>query len=271
VEELNPAVPAPLAELIAALLEKKPDRRPATAHAVIAALDGLHAPGDSTTRIVRAERSLPPRPCAAARSRRRWALLLAFPMLALLAGGAAVLVALGDPVRRGVTWPGPHERGVHLSELVPLRSENWFRSIPPPPIRGQLPAPDDGPPAPVRFRGQVWPHGLFMHAPPYSPEGQEPTRVTYRLGGHYRIFHAIVALNEGPDRSEAPMTFRVLGDGRELWRSSAVMSASWSAAAALNSRFAVPEPRKIGRPRRRAMISRRVRPFGASDQRPMRS
>ena len=35
--------------------------------------------------------------------------------------------------------------------------------------------------------------------------------------------------------------------------------------------FAVPEPRKIGRPRRSAMISRRVRPFGASGQRPMRS
>ena len=48
-------------------------------------------------------------------------------------------------------------------------------------------------------------------------------------------------------------------------------SASRRAASVVRPTFAGPQPRKTGRPRRSAMISRRVRPFGASGQRPIRS
>ena len=49
------------------------------------------------------------------------------------------------------------------------------------------------------------------------------------------------------------------------------VTARRSATASLSSVRAVPEPRKTGKPRRKAIISRRVRPLGASDQGPSRS
>ena len=48
-------------------------------------------------------------------------------------------------------------------------------------------------------------------------------------------------------------------------------SARRSASSGVRSRFAVPVPRNIGSPFRMAIISRRVRPRGASGQRPIRS
>jgi hypothetical protein len=44
------------------------------------------------------------------------------------------------------------------------------------------------------------------------------------LDRKFSKFLAEVTLNDGPDRSEAPIVFRVFGDGKELWQSGPVVT-----------------------------------------------
>src|SRR5262249_47221789 len=83
----------------------------------------------------------------------------------------------------------------------------------PPPNPGRPPIKPIGD---VSVQGRESLHGIFMHPPP-PQEGS--ASLTYRLGGNFRTFHAEVSLNDGPPRSEVPMTFAVYGDDRLLWKS----------------------------------------------------
>jgi hypothetical protein len=64
----------------------------------------------------------------------------------------------------------------------------------------------------ITFNGVPAPHGLGMHA---------DARVDYDLAGKYRAFRATPAINDsaGWAGSEAPVVFRVLGDGQLRWES----------------------------------------------------
>lgn len=46
--------------------------------------------------------------------------------------------------------------------------------------------------------------------------------LTYRLEGNYGKFRGQVSLNDGPIRSETPLTFAIYGDGHPIWRSASV-------------------------------------------------
>jgi serine/threonine protein kinase/class 3 adenylate cyclase len=125
-----------------------------------------------------------------------------------------------------VTWPAAGETGDYLKSLVPIERQTWHLIPPTPPDAG--PPPDKVDDFPVRVRNKRWTHSLFMHPAPGPPGPGGPpgsaVRVTYRLGKKYRVFHALVSLNDGPPRSDAPMTFKVIGDGRTLWTSEPVQS-----------------------------------------------
>jgi hypothetical protein len=72
----------------------------------------------------------------------------------------------------------------------------------------------------VRVKGQVSPHGIFMHLPPEEPQ---KTAVSYRLDKKFSTFNTSVSLNDGPPECD-PMLFAVYGDGKLLWRSKPVAS-----------------------------------------------
>lgn len=69
----------------------------------------------------------------------------------------------------------------------------------------------------IRVRGKKSPNGLSMHAPPNAYAAAK-----YRVGKTARTFLASVALNDSAGKSEAPLTFQVLGDGKVLWSSKPV-------------------------------------------------
>jgi serine/threonine protein kinase len=57
------------------------------------------------------------------------------------------------------------------------------------------------------------PNGLSMH-----PPAGGSARVLYALGGKYRTFTATAAITDDAD-SRSPLTFRVLADSKEIWKS----------------------------------------------------
>jgi len=217
IEQLNPLIPLALARLVMELLAKAPGDRPPTAEAVVARLRQLETapsaasgPVDVTTHLdqLAARRGLP-RP-----SRR-------LILTALLAGLATVfclgwLFSLFAPAER--TAEGVR---VYLSDLPRQDPVNW-------PLQRPRDEKDEkwnkGPPPPdfgaVQVNGTVSPHGLWMHPP---PGWQGAASLSFDLGGQYRQFQAEVALNDSFPRSPTPFVFRVLGDGRELWKSEPVL------------------------------------------------
>ncbi|MCE9608410.1 MAG: NPCBM/NEW2 domain-containing protein, partial [Planctomycetia bacterium] len=66
---------------------------------------------------------------------------------------------------------------------------------------------------PVEWRGRQPQHCLYMH--PLTDA--EPSTVTYSLNGRFEALNATVGLLN--TKAETTLTFRVLGDGRELWKS----------------------------------------------------
>jgi serine/threonine protein kinase len=232
VQQLNPAVPQELSELIGQLLAKKPEDRPASAAEVLQRLQQIEAPAATlSTRYRTAVAESPPTERPRKRSRRtrkkplpprrRW--LKATLATALTVGVVLLLVGLplflfrlgGADVARGALPAHPEgQQGpakVYLSTLTPVRSEHW-------PIHP--PVPPDRPPIQViggaMVHGELSPHGIFMHPPP-AWEG--PASVSYRLGRKFNTFHADVSLNDGVPESVSPCTFTVHGDGRVLWQS----------------------------------------------------
>ena len=67
---------------------------------------------------------------------------------------------------------------------------------------------------PLRSGGRVWSRGLGTHA---------PTRLTWQLDGSWSGLRGRVAIDDSvllnDDAARGAMVFRVLGDGRELWKS----------------------------------------------------
>lgn len=76
--------------------------------------------------------------------------------------------------------------------------------------------------AKVVVNGQPSANGIFQHPTVLDPSGKDEASATYRLGGKYDLFEAAVAINDGVQDgkgSESPLTFVILGNGEELWRS----------------------------------------------------
>jgi len=72
----------------------------------------------------------------------------------------------------------------------------------------------------ILMQGKHVRNGLSMHA-----RSGAPAFVLYRLGGKYHTFVTSAAIMKHPERPEGcvtPLTFVVLADGRELWKSSAM-------------------------------------------------
>jgi hypothetical protein len=67
----------------------------------------------------------------------------------------------------------------------------------------------------INVGGKRSPNGLSMH-PPVAPAYAS---VKYRLGKEAARFKAVVAINDSTNWCWSPATFRVRGDGRELWAS----------------------------------------------------
>jgi hypothetical protein len=60
-----------------------------------------------------------------------------------------------------------------------------------------------------------------MHPPPLP---KATPGLSYRLRKQFKSFRTEVSLNDGPMSSETPCTFWVYGDGKVLWKSTAVSS-----------------------------------------------
>jgi eukaryotic-like serine/threonine-protein kinase len=218
---VNPSIPLPLSDLVRRLLAKRPEERPASADAVRRELDlieqQLKAPTPprdrtSTTRVLTQEgtrkaEAIGPRSAARGRLKIGLAILLVFAAAFAVRSLVGELHVAGSPTPSG-------EGVVFLSDLSKLRREHHF--VPPPHPDGEQPG------EVIRVRGKVFPHGIFMHPPPFPPRA--PASISYRLGKQYRTFRTTVSMNDGPPRSNAACTFAVYGDGRLLWQSAPVWS-----------------------------------------------
>ncbi|MBL8796017.1 MAG: protein kinase [Planctomycetia bacterium] len=227
VHELAPAVPHPLSDLIARLLAKAPSDRPASAEALLELLRQIEIQFlDARVSHARAGKPVAPRDLQVAHSGWRWGTV----GLAAIFGGLLGLVVWFWLLRghdHTETPPPPGEApppgAVFLSTMP--ETDMVFWPFP-------APLPDDLPPDPVGWPppkgdrriwigGQPYPHGIFMHLPPFG--NPKKCSVSYRLDGQYRTFQTRVSLNDGP-LSCSPMTFTVYADGVMLWSSQPVRS-----------------------------------------------
>jgi serine/threonine-protein kinase len=76
---------------------------------------------------------------------------------------------------------------------------------------GMLGYPKDGR---ITVKGMVSAHGLSTH-----PPANGSAKVAYLLTKRFQTFSTKAALNDDVASSPAPLTFRVIGDGKELWKS----------------------------------------------------
>jgi ankyrin repeat protein len=107
--------------------------------------------------------------------------------------------AAGDAKQRlpGDSGPVPWK---YLSELTPAEKV----------IAAKTPA------AVSKVRGIDMPHGLWL-AP---PEDKKPAKAVYTLDKKFRFFQGFVAVADtGQMAGEQAVTFRIVGDGKDLWTS----------------------------------------------------
>jgi serine/threonine protein kinase/S1-C subfamily serine protease/peroxiredoxin len=85
----------------------------------------------------------------------------------------------------------------------------------------------DGVPSPrdlrdrmVKVNGAESPFGFSMH-----PPAKGSSRVAFRLDGQYQKVQGGVGINDAVDDARTPLVFRILGDGKELWKSGPIKSA----------------------------------------------
>jgi len=62
----------------------------------------------------------------------------------------------------------------------------------------------------------------YAHALGFNPNGNVTAHIDYQLYRRYRRFTGAVAMNDTAEGASAVLTFKVLGDGRELWRSNPI-------------------------------------------------
>lgn len=232
IRELNKNIPPALADLVAEMLDKKPNRRPASAAAVAERLrairKGMTTGGESrkTTRRVKAKR-----PESSARrlrgemllawqprsfARRHPGKIVAACLLAAVLGGVVGFAAsrkggsgkneqgAGAPAANPAAKP---TESVFLATLPKTETVNW-------PFHGPFLPP--GLEGPVRLRGQAMPHSMYMHpAPPH----ERPASVTYNLDGKYTRFMGEVAFGDAAPQKIPPVSLFVYADGKRVWQS----------------------------------------------------
>jgi eukaryotic-like serine/threonine-protein kinase len=240
--EHNPGLPRSLEKLIMQLLAKDPEQRPASADAVIEQLQRIEA-RRADTREERADEleptdrlpqgaqraEAPQRPRGAKKKRAaqpRYAIYRWVAVSVAIAAFVAVLVGISVILTIGImAWAGtanpPGAAKVFLSDLKP---SDVSKLTPPEPGKGP-PMFKKGPPEfkdfkQARINEQNLPNGILMHPVPTGNGGL--AKQSYALDGKYTTFHAEVSLNDGPFKSESPLTFTVLGDGQPLWKSQQV-------------------------------------------------
>jgi eukaryotic-like serine/threonine-protein kinase len=229
IRELNSAIPDALADLIAELLAKDPDKRPPSAAVVAQRLQEIHralpkagtaVPVDATERLPVVLDEEPGRRDGNSFLSRRWRLLLAILALVGLAGIAAILLVMvlsgpGAPGGPGAPPPAEH---VFLSDMRKIHVTNWpFHKT------------KDGKPPPKELfgsasvRGHLSAHGIIMHpAPPFDT----PCTISFQLDKRYRTFTSRVSVNDSAPVAPSAMTFSVYGDGKLLWRCQPIIDQS---------------------------------------------
>ncbi len=240
--EVNPDVPKRLSDLIDRLLAKEADDRPASASDVIAELDRIAAAeitkeldtfSEPRTRSIprKRKKKKPPRS-----NKRQWLLIGGIALAAVVLIGVGI--AVFSPRRTAATMPTSNStsRVTYLSDLTPFEESGWLHNPPPrpqdrPPPPGQFPPPLE--PFELRVGGKRLAHSLFMH--PQPRPGNTTARGSYRIDKKFATFHTGVALNDdNGGRTEVPITFAVLGDGKILWTSKPIHIAGESDECTLN-------------------------------------
>jgi serine/threonine protein kinase len=258
--ELNPQIPEALADLINQMLAKRVQKRPNSAAAVreqlerIAEGSGAPTPVEdlSPTSFIPREtrkRRVAPKTGTFSDDRTKWfvaSVLAAFGLLAIVGAVVAIIVvssrspdtAGADKNAVAVPNPGAGKEVVFLTDLPRFGQQHWPSGIPAKLEPGEKGPKDKGPKdkgpkdkgakgkgqsVEVSINGKISPHGIFMHPPPPPFDG-EPVSISYALERKYRRFTAEVSINDGPDVSDTPCTFRVFGDGKMLWESKPVTS-----------------------------------------------
>jgi serine/threonine protein kinase/DNA-binding beta-propeller fold protein YncE len=113
VRELNPAIPTALADLIAQLLAKEPDQRPASAKAVVEAIQ----------EIERKSKPTEPRPAERRSSRRRWAVVAAAAALVaglVLAAPIILRITRKDGTKQDIVL-GPGDKFDVIQQQQPVK------------------------------------------------------------------------------------------------------------------------------------------------------
>jgi serine/threonine protein kinase len=233
IREVNPRIPQSLADLVAQLLAKNPQERPASAQVVLQRLREVEERMSHPSEMIDGANSsqLPARhpEDSGFRSERRLRRGLLFGITSLAALVAVLLAtALAAPYFRTAptsaraalpTGTAPTGAKVFLLTLTPSERDKW-------PL---VPKKDGKGPPPnifdtITVGGKNSPQGIGMHPPP-PQDGS--VSVSYRLDKAYRVFNAEVSLNDtAPPEAESPLRFRVYGDGKVLWQSKPVSKQS---------------------------------------------
>jgi hypothetical protein len=70
----------------------------------------------------------------------------------------------------------------------------------------------------IAVKGRKAAHALSLH-----PPRNGSSFISYRLDGNYRVFTVEAAISDSArGGSQSPLTFRIVGDGRMLWKSRAI-------------------------------------------------
>jgi len=110
----------------------------------------------------------------------------------------------GSPEKIGVGSRQKRSSSLYLSDISPiLASTHWFGS------HGFV---GEGTFRQIRVGGKPFQHGLGTHPLNYSG-----ANVTYDIGGKFSEFTGGVAIDDGRQRSDTPLTFEIIGDGRQIW------------------------------------------------------
>jgi hypothetical protein len=76
---------------------------------------------------------------------------------------------------------------------------------------------------PVSVQGAWSPYGLWLH-----PNENDSSHVAFHIEKRYQRFRGAAAINDWSNGLPTALTFRIMGDGRELWKSSPLQAAGAS-------------------------------------------
>jgi serine/threonine protein kinase len=219
ITELNPDIPRPLAALVAQLLAKNPDDRPASAAEVIERLRAIGSPSAIVNEEpkpapkARAAKSRRSKMAKAKKPRRSFARRNAVALVAGLWIAVAVLVAVAMVGRGEKPAAAPPEAG-NPSDVVFL-SDFPVSRVTPPPFHPNPPGFDGT----IRVGERISPHGILLHP---APQHRPPATMIYALDKEYRRFNAEVAFNNSAPPDAPPVFFAVYLDGKLKWESGPV-------------------------------------------------